>query len=239
MSRVAVVTGGGRGIGAGIAEALHHDGWTVVIADMAVNATELRQGEHGYEIALNVTDEAAVDRVMGTLADEFGSISAVVNNAGITRDRTLHKMTWDEWRSVLAVNLDGPFLITRAFVRHLRERDADFARLVNISSISGKLGNFGQANYSASKAGLVALTKVTAREIARFGGTANAVMPGVIDTEMIRAMPESILAQRVEAVPLGRAGSVEDVGEAVRWLCSEGAGYLTGGVLEVTGGRGM
>jgi NAD(P)-dependent dehydrogenase (short-subunit alcohol dehydrogenase family) len=239
MSRVAVVTGGARGIGAGIAAALHGDGWTVVVADMAIDAETLEHGEHGYELALDVTEEAAVDRVMGHITAELGAVHAVVNNAGITRDRTLHKMSWEEWRSVMAVNLDGPFLLTRAFVRHLRERDADFARVVNISSISGKLGNFGQANYSTSKAGLVALTKVTAREIARFGGTANAVMPGVIDTEMTRAMPEDVLAQRVEAVPLQRAGSVGDVGEAVRWLCSDGAGYLTGGVLEVTGGRGM
>lgn len=239
MSRVVLVTGAARGIGTSIVDALAADGWTAVVADFAIPDGGVSEVDGRPSIHLDVTDEASVDRAVEGVVDALGGLHAVVNNAGITRDRMLHKMSVEEWRDVMSVNLEGPFLVTRAFVRHIRAVEPAHARVVNISSISGKLGNLGQANYSSSKAGVLALTKVTAREIARYGATANAVMPGIIDTDMTRAMRPDVLAERIEGVPLRRSGSTDEVAEAVRWLCSEGAGYLTGGVLEVTGGRGM
>ncbi|GAB3475275.1 acetoacetyl-CoA reductase [Nocardiopsis coralliicola] len=253
MSGVAVVTGGERGIGAAIADALAGDGWTVVSADRTVAAPAPEQtGPGRYRVGLDVTDEDAVEQVFDAVEATAGPVMALVNNAGITSDKTIHKMTLEQWRSVMAVNLDGPFLTTRALARRLRARTAadgtadasgadgggGGARVVNISSIAGKLGNFGQANYSSSKYGLIAFTKVAARELARYG-TVNAVMPGAVATDMTAAMPQDILAERVAAVPLRRFGATGEIAEAVRWLCSPGAAYLTGTVLEVTGGRGM
>lgn len=253
MSGVAVVTGGERGIGAAIADALAGDGWTVVSADRTVAAPAPEQtGPGRYRVGLDVTDEDAVEQVFDAVEATAGPVMALVNNAGITSDKTIHKMTLAQWRSVMAVNLDGPFLTTRALARRLRARTAadgtadangadgggGGARVVNISSIAGKLGNFGQANYSSSKYGLIAFTKVAARELARYG-TVNAVMPGAVATDMTAAMPQDILAERVAAVPLRRFGATGEIAEAVRWLCSPGAAYLTGTVLEVTGGRGM
>jgi 3-oxoacyl-[acyl-carrier protein] reductase len=216
----------------------------VVAADVSeqglARLTDELQGPADVETAvLNVADEGEVEAAVRRIVGDHGRLDALVNNAGITRDATIAKLSLDNWRAVLDVNLTGPFLLTRAMAHHVRERAGDGGRIVNVSSISAKVGNFGQANYAASKAGLVALTKVAARELARYGVTVNAIQPAFISTPMTDAMPEHVREQVIEGIPLGRPGTPEDVAGVVNWLCSDDAAYVTGAVIEITGGRGM
>jgi 3-oxoacyl-[acyl-carrier protein] reductase len=243
MAQVALVTGAGGAIGGAIAARLVEGGYTVVAADVSEDGLRRLAGELGGKVQpeiLNVADEGAVGASVRRIVEEHGSLDALINNAGITRDATIGKLTLDNWQAVLDVNLTGPFLLTRAMARHLRERGGQpGGRIVNVSSISAKVGNFGQANYAASKAGLVGLTKVAARELARFGVTVNAIQPAFISTPMTEAMPEEAKAEVVSGIPLGRPGTPEDVAGVVGWLCSDAAAYVTGAVIEITGGRGM
>jgi 3-oxoacyl-[acyl-carrier protein] reductase len=238
----AVVTGTAGAIGMAISRTLAAAGARVVRVDrdreaLARTAAEFT-GSPVSQLALDITDEQAVDEAFERLIAEHGQVDTVVNNAGITRDRPLHKMSLADFRDVLDVNLVGTFLVSRAAFTHMRGRPGG-GRIVNIASMAAKVANFGQANYSASKAGVIALTRVTAREGARFGITVNAVAPGFIETPMTAALGDDVLAARMASIPLGRAGQADEVADAVRWLASPGAGYVTGTVIDVAGGRGL
>ncbi|WP_330230352.1 3-oxoacyl-ACP reductase FabG [Nocardia sp. NBC_00508] len=234
--RIALVTGAGRGIGQAICAALAARGDTVVAADIdgdlaAATAREAGNGSIGIE--LDVGDRAAVDDVVEDTEDRVGPIAILVNNAGINRDAMLHKMTDDQWHAVLAVDLSAVFYTVRAVGRHMRQHG--YGRIVNISSASW-MGNIGQTNYAAAKAGVVGLTRSVAKELARFHITANAVCPGFIDTDMTRGLPAEIYRAQLDRIPLGRAGVPQDVAEVVAFLSSDSAEYVTGEVIAVGGG---
>lgn len=236
QDKVAIVTGAGRGIGEGIARKLAQDGATVVCAD--VNdadagrvAKSLGQGAIGMR--LDVSKSSDCDAVVKGVNEKLGRLDVLVNNAGINRDAMLHKMTDEQWQQVIAVDLSGVFFMTRAASRIMRA--ANSGRIVNISSASW-LGNIGQANYAAAKAGVVGLSRTAAKELARSQVTVNAICPGFIDTEMTRAIPDAIRAQQLAKIPLGRAGQPADVAALVAFLASDEAGYVTGEVINVGGG---
>lgn len=244
--RTAIVTGGARGIGAATARRLAADGHAVAVLDLlSEQAAETASGiasdgGRALGVGVDVADADAVSAAVARVADELGPPTILVNNAGILRDNLLFKMTEDDWDSVLRVHLRGAFVVTRAVQSHMVS--AGWGRIVNLSSTSA-LGHRGQANYSAAKAGMQGFTKTLAIELGKFGVTANAVAPGVIETDMIRAtaervgMPlEDFLAEAAKDVPVGRAGRPEDVAAAVAFFCSEEAAYVSGQVLYVAGG---
>lgn len=238
--KVVLVTGSSRGIGAGLVAAFDRAGARCVVNYVGDsdgrNLNDAQAVAAGLSQPLlvdcDVSDYGAVGRMMAEVERAFGGLDVLVNNAGVLRDRTIKKMTPDDWRTVLQVNLDGAFHCIQQATRLLRPG----GRVVNVASVSGQLGLFGQANYASSKAGLIALTKVAARELARQQVTVNAVAPGFIDTEMSRTMSEEVTKKFLEQVPLGRLGQVQDVVDAVLFLCSPHAGYVTGQVLNVNGG---
>ncbi|HEY8678766.1 MAG TPA: 3-oxoacyl-ACP reductase FabG [Candidatus Dormibacteraeota bacterium] len=234
--KIAIVTGAGRGIGEGIARKLAEEGATVVCAD--VNDADARRvagdcGRQAIGVRVDVAVSAECDAVINDVVGRFGRLDVMVNNAGINRDAMLHKMTDEQWHQVIAVDLSGVFFMTRAASRVMRA--AGSGRIVNIASASW-LGNVGQANYAAAKAGVVGLTRTAARELARAQVTANAICPGFIDTQMTRGIPEAIREQQVGKIPLGRAGSPADVAALVAFLACDEAGYITGEVINVGGG---
>jgi NAD(P)-dependent dehydrogenase (short-subunit alcohol dehydrogenase family) len=234
--RVAIVTGAGRGIGAGIALKLADGGATVVSADINeadANRVASECGHGAIGAGLDVSKSEQCDALLASVEQRFGRVDIVVNNAGINRDAMLHKMTDDQWSQVLAVDLSGVFFMTRAASRIMRT--AGSGRIVNISSASW-MGNIGQANYAAAKAGVVGLTRTAAKELARYQVTANAICPGFIDTDMTRGIPEAIREQQVAKIPLGRMGQPADVAAVVAFLASDEAGYVTGEVINVGGG---
>jgi len=239
--RVAIVTGAAMGIGRAISETFIQRGARVAIADIngaAAEATANELGGAAIGMACDVTHAADVDAAVQATIGRLGRLDIVVNNAGITRDAMLHKLAEEDWDLVIDVHLKGTFLVTRAAAQHLREQDSGGA-IINISSLAAKGGNMGQINYVAAKSGIVGMTKTSARELARYGVRVNAVQPGFIDTAMTRAMPPEAQKQRLSEIPLGRAGTVDDVAKAVAFLASDEAGYITGIVLEVAGGRLM
>jgi 3-oxoacyl-[acyl-carrier protein] reductase len=224
---VTLVIGAAGAIGGAVRDVLVAAGWTVAGADL-----------RGAPYDVDVADEGDVARLVAAIVRDFGGLHAVVNCAGITSDAPLHKMTLVSLRSVVQVNLEGTFLVTRAALQHMRLREGG-GRIVNISSMSARLGNFGQANHAASKAGVIALTRVVAREGARYGITANAVLPGFIDTPMTAVLDPAVVRERLATIPLARAGRATEVADATLWLCSPGAAYVTGTTVEVAGGRGL
>lgn len=233
---IAVVTGAGRGIGEGIARRLAEGGASVVCADMDLeNARKVADvcGGRSYAERLNVASAPECDALVGKIVERFGRLDVLVNNAGINRDAMLHKMTDEQWEQVLAVDLSGVFYMLRAASRVMRE--ARSGRIVNISSASW-MGNIGQANYSAAKAGVVGLTRTAAKELARYQVTVNAICPGFIDTEMTRGIPDQIREQQIAKIPLGRPGLPSDVANVVAFLASDEASYVTGEVINVGGG---
>ena len=240
--RVAFVTGAGSGIGRAIATRFAEEGADLAVVDLndaaaAHTAGIVRGlGRRAEVLRADVAAPADVAAAAERAQAAFGRIDVLVNNAGVTRDATIRKMTDEDWDLVLDIHLKGTFLCTRAVAPRMREAGRGGA-IVNMSSISGKIGNFGQANYASAKAGIVALTKVTAREYARYGIRANAIQPGLIDTPMTRAMGEEILKDRVAGTPLGRIGTPEEVANVALFLASDLASYVTGAVIEVTGGR--
>ncbi|HEV2439378.1 MAG TPA: 3-oxoacyl-ACP reductase FabG [bacterium] len=240
--RVAFVTGAGSGIGRAIATRFAGEGADIAAVDLneaaAAGAADAVRafGRQAMALRADVSVAADVEAVARRAQAGFGRVDILVNNAGITRDVTIRKMTDEDWDLVLDVHLKGTFLCTRAVLPWIREGGRGGA-VVNMSSISGKIGNFGQANYAAAKAGIVALTKVTAREYARYGIRANAIQPGMIDTPMTRAMGEALVKERVAGTPLGRIGTAAEVANVALFLASDLASYVTGAVIEVTGGR--
>jgi len=240
--RVAIVTGGTRGIGAAITADLATHGCHVAAgySKDRGKADALKERLPEASISLHqgrVDDPAACDRVVREVLDGYGRIDYLVNNAGITLDKTVRKMSADEWHQVLQVNLSGAFHMSKAVLEHMLERGS--GRIVNISSVIGETGNIGQANYAASKAGLFGFTKSLALEMARKGITVNVVAPGFIETEMVGAMPKAALDAVVEKIPLRRLGRPEEVARVVRFLLEDEAGYITGAIYSVNGGLEM
>lgn len=245
IARVALVTGASRGIGAAVAEALARDGFDVAInyvasSEAAESLAVRLEAEYGVRTATVKADVSVFDdakRLVEETVERLGRIDVLVNNAGITRDGLLMRMGEEQFDAVVSTNLKGAFNTVRHVTPlFVRQRSG---RIVNISSVVGVIGNAGQANYAAAKAGLIGLTKSVARELASRGVTANAVAPGYIATDMTAAMPEKAAAEFTAKIPLGRAGSPSDVAEAVAFLASEKAAYITGQTLVVDGGMVM
>lgn len=237
MARTAIVTGGSRGIGAAVSTALRDAGYRVA-ANYAGNdeAAEKFKSETGIPVyKWSVADyDACADGISKVEAD-FGPVEILVNNAGITRDAPFHKMTLQQWREVIDTNLNGVFNMTHPLWPGMRERK--FGRVVTISSINGQKGQFGQVNYSASKAGDLGLTKALAQEGARFGITVNAVCPGYIATDMVMAVPEKVREAIIAQIPVGRLGEASEVARCVVFLASDEAGFITGSTLSANGGQ--
>lgn len=238
MSRVAIVTGGTRGIGAAISIALKDAGYKVAASyagnDEKANAFKAETGisVHKWDVA---DYQACVDGIAGIEA-ELGPVEVLVNNAGITRDAMFHKMTPENWKDVIDTNLTGLFNMTHPVWPGMRERG--FGRVINISSINGQKGQMGQANYSASKAGDLGLTKTLAQEGAAKGITVNAICPGYIGTEMVRAVPEKVLNERIiPQIPVGRLGEPDEIARCVVFLASDDAGFITGSTISANGGQ--
>jgi len=240
--RVAVVTGASRGIGRAIATSLASGGATVVAAARGTNAQDtvdqITAAGGAAELAsLDVTDPASVDAVIKGVLERHGRIDILVNNAGVTRDQLMLRMKREEWDAVLAANLTGAFTCAQAVLKAMVK--ARYGRIICITSVVGEAGNAGQANYAASKAGLIGFTKALAQEVASRGITVNAVAPGLIDTDMTRAISDGAHGEWAKRIPLQRLGSPEDVAAAVRFLASDEAAYITGHVLAVNGGMHM
>lgn len=238
--QVAVITGGARGIGKTIAEALARKGVNIVIADISSEqaqgtAAEIEKlGVKAAGVGLDVSKSEEVIKVFGEISKDYGKIDILVNNAGITRDGLIMRMKEEDWDAVININLKSVFLCSKEAVKVMAKQR--YGRIINISSVVAFMGNPGQANYSASKAGMVGLTKTTAKEYASRGITANAVAPGFITTAMTEALPENVKDEMKRAIPLGRFGTPEDVANAVVFLASPEAGYITGQVIHVNGG---
>ncbi len=239
MSRVALVTGGTRGIGAAISKALKEAGYKVAANyagnDDAANAFKDETGVNVYK--WDVGDFDACQKGIEQVTADLGPIEVLINNAGITRDATLHKMTAEKWSQVISTDLDSIFNMSRGVIESMREKG--FGRIVNVSSINGQKGQFGQANYAAAKAGMIGFTKSVSLENASKGVTANVVAPGYIGTEMVRAVPEEILAKIVGQIPVGRLGETEEIAKAVLFLASDEGGFMTGSTLSINGGQYM
>ncbi|HEX9096324.1 MAG TPA: 3-oxoacyl-ACP reductase FabG [Candidatus Dormibacteraeota bacterium] len=232
--KIAIVTGAGRGIGEGIARRLARDGAIVVCADVnEADATTVASSLAGLGLRLDVSKADDCEALVKNVHERYGRLDILVNNAGINRDAMLHKMTDEQWHQVIAVDLTGVFFMTRAASRIMRT--AGSGRIVNISSASW-MGNIGQANYAAAKAGVVGLSRTAAKELARSQVTVNAICPGFIDTTMTRGIPDAIREQQLAKIPLGRAGQPADVAAVVAFLASDEAGYITGEVINVGGG---
>ncbi|MCX6469258.1 MAG: SDR family oxidoreductase [Corynebacteriales bacterium] len=244
--RTAIVTGAGRGIGAAIATRLAQDGLAVAVLDLSEEscadtvAAITDAGGSAIAVGADVSDEASVTAAVDKVAAELGAPTVLVNNAGILRDNLLFKMSVDDWDAVLGVHLRGAFLMTRAVQKHMV--DAGWGRVVNLSSTSA-LGNRGQANYSAAKAGMQGFTKTLAIELGKFGVTANAIAPGFIQTDMTKATAERVgmewedfVKANADAIPVKRGGVPEDIAHTASFFASEGAGFVSGQVIYVAGG---
>jgi acetoacetyl-CoA reductase len=237
MSRVAFVTGGTRGIGRAISARLKAAGYKVA-AGYAGNevAAQACADELGVLVVKgNVSSFADCAAAVKTVAEAFGPIDVLVNNAGITRDAMLHKMSEEQWNDVIHVNLASIFNMTRNVIESMRERA--YGRIVNISSINGQKGQMGQTNYSAAKAGMIGFTKALAQENAKKGITVNAIAPGYIDTEMVSSVPKPVLDQIIAGIPVGRLGMADEIARCVAFLAAEDSGFITGATLSVNGGQ--
>ena len=239
MARVAIVTGGTRGIGEAISLALHGMGVTVA-ANYAGNSQRAadftgRTGIRAYR--WDVGDYDATQAGCAQVADELGPVDIVVNNAGITRDGTILKMTYQAWKEVIDTNLGGCFNMAKATFPGMRDRK--WGRIVNIGSINGQAGQYGQVNYAAAKSGIHGFTKALAQEGAKAGVTVNAIAPGYIDTDMVAAVPADVLEKIVAKIPVGRLGQASEIARGVAFLCSEEGGFVTGSTLSINGGQHM
>jgi 3-oxoacyl-[acyl-carrier protein] reductase len=242
--KVAIVTGGARGIGAAICDRLAAEGVRVAVVDLDGDAARMQanrimeSGGEAMSHRVDVSDEASVSAMTEVVTKAWGSVHLLVNNAGFTRDMRITKMAMSDWDSVVDVILKGAFLCTRAVLPHMTADPQRWGRIVNMSS-RAHLGNAGQANYSAAKAGLIGFTRAMSLENARFGVTVNAVAPGIIDTQAVRALPHynKVREAAEKTTPVPRIGQPTDVADAVAFLCSERASYISGDILHVCGGR--
>jgi 3-oxoacyl-[acyl-carrier protein] reductase len=241
--KTALVTGAAQGIGRDIALGLAADGADLAICDVNLEAAQKTaadieaKGRKTLALKANVASSADVTAMIDQVAEKFGKIDILVNNAGITRDGLIIRMKEEDWDLVLSINLKGAFNCTKAALKYMTKQRT--GTIINIASIVGAMGNAGQANYVASKAGLIGLTKTIAREYANRNITANAVAPGFIDTAMTQALSENVRAELTKQIPIGRLGTSEDVANAVRFLASPSAAYITGQVIHVNGGMYM
>ncbi|API60654.1 beta-ketoacyl-ACP reductase [Tardibacter chloracetimidivorans] len=239
MGRIAIVTGGTRGIGEAICLALKDAGMTVA-ANYGGNDEKARAftEEHGIPAyKWDVSDHEACQRGVARVVDDLGPVDVLVNNAGITRDGIMLKMTYEMWKEVIDVNLGGCFNMAKAVFPGMRERG--WGRIVNIGSVNGQAGQYGQVNYAAAKSGIHGFTKALAQEGAKFGVTVNALAPGYIDTEMVAAVPQDVLAKIVARVPVGRLGHADEIARGVAFLCADEGAFITGSTLSINGGQHM
>ncbi len=241
MSKVAIVTGASRGIGKAIALELGKRGFFVAInyreraasAEAVLNEIKSLGGD-GACFKVDVSDYAQVESMVNEVIRSKGGVDVLVNNAGIVSDKTLKNMAKEQWDAVIGTNLTGTFNCTKCVINSMRERN--FGRIISISSVVALMGNIGQSNYAASKAGIIGFTKSVAKEVAKYNITANAIAPGFIETEMVASMPADMLAKVREQIPVGRLGKPEDVAKLVAFLASDDASYITGQVIGVNGG---
>ncbi|MCH4152383.1 MAG: acetoacetyl-CoA reductase [Sphingobium sp.] len=239
MARVAIVTGGTRGIGEAISIALRDMGMKVA-ANYGGNAQKAKEFTDRTGIASyqwDVGDHQACLDGCAQVAADLGPVDVVVNNAGITRDGVLQKMSFDDWNDVMRINLGGCFNMAKATFGSMRERG--WGRIVNIGSVNGQAGQYGQVNYAAAKSGIHGFTKALAQEGAKYGVTVNAIAPGYIDTDMVAAVPAPVLEKIVAKIPVGRLGHAEEIARGVAFLCSEDAGFVTGSTMSINGGQHM
>ncbi|MFT5708965.1 MAG: acetoacetyl-CoA reductase [Oceanospirillaceae bacterium] len=239
MSRVALVTGGTRGIGEAISTKLKLKGYNV-IATYAGNDQAAKSFTERTEIPtikFDVSDFAATKAAIEKIEADFGSIEVLVNNAGITRDGTMHRMDFEQWNAVIQTNLSSCFNTCRAVIDNMRAKG--FGRIVNIGSVNGQAGQYGQVNYAAAKSGIHGFTKALAQENAAKGITVNAVAPGYVDTDMVRAVPPEVLEKIISTIPVGRLGKPEDIARTVEFLVSDNGGFITGSTLSINGGQHM
>lgn len=239
MSKVALVTGGTRGIGEAISVGLKAAGYTVAANyggnDEAAKAFTERTGIKAYKF--DVADFEAVQAGVKPIEDDLGPVEILVNNAGITRDTTIHRMSFEQWNAVIQTNLTSCFNLSRCVIEGMRERG--FGRIVNIGSINGQAGQYGQVNYAAAKSGIHGFTKALAQEGAAKGITVNAIAPGYIDTDMVRAVPEEVLQKIVARIPVKRLGQASEIARGVLFLVADDAGFITGSTLSINGGQHM
>ncbi|MBS0475292.1 MAG: acetoacetyl-CoA reductase [Proteobacteria bacterium] len=239
MARVAIVTGGTRGIGEAICRRLQKQGHQV-IANYAGNEEKARAFTERTGIPAirwDVGDHEACIHNCNDIAAQYGPIDIVINNAGVTRDGVLHKMSFDDWNEVMRINLGGCFNMAKATFPGMRERG--WGRIVNIGSINGQAGQYGQVNYAAAKSGIHGFTKALAQEGAKYGVTVNAIAPGYIDTDMVAAVPPPVLEKIVAKIPVGRLGQAEEIARGVAFLTSENGGFVTGSTMSINGGQHM
>lgn len=239
MGRLALVTGGTRGIGAAISIRLQKAGYRVV-ANYAGNDTAANTFSKEYGIPVmkfDVSDFLACRDAVAQITHDLGSVEILINNAGITRDSTLHKMSEENWNQVIDTNLGSCFNLCRAVIEQMREQN--FGRIVNISSINGQAGQYGQVNYAAAKAGMLGFTKALAQENASKGITVNTIAPGYIATEMVRAVPEKVLEKIIAKIPAGRLGEADEIARCVEFLVADESSFITGSTLSVNGGQYM
>jgi 3-oxoacyl-(acyl-carrier-protein) reductase len=240
---VAVVTGSSRGIGRACALELAREGASIVVnyngSEEAANSCKEEieaLGSKAIVVKADVSNAEDAARLIATAEEEFGKVDILVNNAGINRDRTVARMSAEEWDAVISTDLSSVFYCTNAVVGGMRERN--FGRIINMASIIGQMGNLGQANYAAAKAGMIAFTKSAAKELARNSITVNAVCPGFVETDMVSALPDEVKANLISQIPIGRFGTAEEVAATVRFLCTEGDFY-TGAQMSLNGGQYM
>lgn len=240
QSKVALITGSGRGLGKAIAIKLAMEGADIVINDVNIKeaestATEIEAlGRKTLVSSASVSDRGQVEKLFEEIKNKFGRLDILVNNAGITKDSLLLKMTEEQWKQVMDVNLTGVFNCTQLAAMLMKEQN--FGKVVNLSSIAGQMGNVGQLNYSATKAGVIGMTKTLAKELARFNVNVNAIAPGIIKTPMTDAIPEKVMDGMLKQIPLGRIGQAEDIANLVKFLVSEESQYITGQIIACNGG---